>query len=882
MKTETPRPILLKDYKPSSWLIDNVDLTVSLDPTATRVRSRMALRPNPAARTKARAPLVLDGEAITLESIAVDGQPLIPSDYKLDDASLTIRKPPAGPFRLEIVTTCNPEANKALSGLYLSRGIWCTQCEAQGFRRITYFLDRPDVLAKYTTRLEADPAVAPVLLGNGNPVERGTLDQGRRHYAVWRDPHPKPAYLFALVGGDLGSISSTFTTASGREVQLGIYVERGKEDRCGWAMDCLKRAMKWDEERFGLEYDLDVFNIVAVSDFNMGAMENKGLNVFNDRLVLASAETATDLDYFNIDRVIAHEYFHNWTGNRVTCRDWFQLCLKEGLTVFRDQLYSADNRSPAVQRINDVRMLKARQFPEDAGPLAHPVRPASFIEINNFYTSTVYEKGAELCRMIHTMLGAETFRRGMDLYFERHDGTAATVEDFVQSFADASGRDLSQFMTWYAQAGTPSLVCDLKYNAQKRTAELTIEQALGPTPGQPTKKPLHVPVKLGLLGGNGNDLTLELADGRSIDDGMIELRKRRETFRFVNVPSRPVPSLLRGFSAPANLTIDLGDDDLAFLMAHDSDEFNRWQAAQDCAMRLMTGAVAAEAGKGEAPDAAAFIASLGVIVADERLEPAYRAQVLALPSEADIARVIGQDIDPAAIHKARQALRKRIATRLGSVLEEAYAANRVKEAYAPTPVQAGRRALRNGALSLLAMRAREEDVARAVAHFGKAGNLTDEIAGLAVLTETRGPQRQAALDRFFERWKDDHLVIDHWFALQAASSQPATLATVKKLLKHPLMSLENPNKARTLIGVLANNAVVFNRPDGQTYELVADRILAIDRFNPQIAARLLTAFRSWKTLEAGRRKLAKATLQKVAKTENLSRDTFEIVSKMLD
>jgi aminopeptidase N len=511
------------------------------------------------------------------------------------------------------------------------------------------------------------------------------------------------------------------------------------------------------------------------------------------------------------------------------------------------------------------------------------VRPASFIEINNFYTSTVYEKGAELCRMIETLVGEATFRKGMDLYFERHDGEAATVEDFVHCFADASGRDLSQFMTWYAQAGTPNLVCSLKYNAQKRTAELTIEQSLPPTPGQPTKKALHVPVKLGLLGGNGNDLPLELADGRVLGDGLLELTKRKETFRFVNVPSRPVPSLLRSFSAPANLTIDLADADLAFLMAHDSDQFNRWQAAQDYAMRLMVGAVSAEQGtRPEAPDPKSFIDALGVIIADERLEPAYRAQVLTVPSEADVARVIGQDIDPAAIHKARQALRKKVATRLGASLEQLYAAHAVKGRYAPTPDQVGQRSLRNAALALLAARARDEDVARAVRHFETAGNLTDEIAGLAMLTETRGPQRQAALDRFYERWKGDHLVIDHWFALQAASSQPTTLAAVKKLLKHPLMSLENPNKARVLIGVLAGNAVIFNKQDGSAYEFVADRILEIDKFNPQIAARLLTAFRSWKTLEAGRRKLAKATLQRVAKTEPLSRDTFEIVGKMLN
>ncbi len=881
MKTDTPRPILLKDYKPSSYLIDTVHLDVVLHPTEARVSSRLKVRPNPKVTGKL-GPLALDGETLTLVSIKIDGVLLPAAGYKTGESGLTIAKPPGKPFTLEIVVTCNPDANKALSGLYLSRGVYCTQCEAQGFRRITYFLDRPDILATYTTRIEADIEAAPVLLANGNLSERGTLDRGRRHYAIWRDPHPKPSYLFALVAGKLGSVASAFTTMSGRKVDLTIYVEPGKERRCGWAMECLKRAMKWDEEKFGREYDLDVFNIVAVSDFNMGAMENKGLNIFNDRLVLASAETATDGTYFNIDRVIAHEYFHNWTGNRITCRDWFQLCLKEGLTVFRDQLYSADFRSPAVQRISEVRNLKAGQFPEDAGPLAHPVRPDRFIEINNFYTMTVYEKGAELCRMIHRLLGAEGFRKGMDLYFERHDGEAATVEDFVASFADSSGRDFAQFMTWYGQAGTPGLVCDLKYNALKKTADLTIEQVLPATPGQPTKKPLHVPVKLGLLGGNGNDMALELVNGRSLEDGLLELTKRKETFRFANVPVRPVPSLLRGFSAPVNLTIDQSDADLAFLMAHDSDAFNRWQAAQDYATRLLVVVITGAAAKMPAPDAEAFTAALGVIISDERLEPAYRAQVLALPSESDLARIIGRDIDPAAIHKARNALRRKIAMRLGPKLEALYQEHAIKAAYAPTPAQVGKRSLRNATLALMMARGKPEDVARAKAHFEGASNLTDEIAGLGVLADAKGPERQAALDRFYNRWQGDHLVIDNWFAFQAASSLPGTLGEVRRLINHPLMSLKNPNKARTLIGVFAGNAIQFNRADGKGYEFVADRILEIDAFNPQVASRLLTAFRSWKTLETNRRKSARLTLQRIAKAKPLSRDVYEIVSKMLD
>ena len=889
MKTESLKPILLKDYKPSAYLIDTVHLDVALHPTATRVKARLKLRPNPVVGAKLKAgksakprPLVLDGESLTIVRVAIDGKPLAATAYKVDERTLTIARPPAGPFTLETETTCNPDANKALSGLYLSRGIYCTQCEAQGFRRITYFLDRPDVLATYTTRIEADPEAVPVLLANGNLIETGKLDRGQRHYAVWRDPHPKPAYLFALVGGRLGAITSSFTTMSGRPVDLAIYVEPGKENRCGWAMECLKRSMRWDEERFGREYDLDVFNIVAVSDFNMGAMENKGLNVFNDRLILASPETATDSDYFNIDRVIAHEYFHNWTGNRITCRDWFQLCLKEGLTVFRDQLYSADHRSPAVQRISDVRALKAHQFPEDAGPLAHPVRPDRFIEINNFYTSTVYNKGAELCRMIHELIGADGFRAGMDLYFERHDGEAATVEDFIACFAETSGRDLAQFMTWYGQAGTPGLVCDLKYNAQKRTAELTVEQVLSPTPGQPTKKPLHIPLRFGLLGGNGGDLALELADGTAVPDGLVEIRKRREVFRFANVPSRPVASLLRGFSAPVNLTINQSPDDLAFLMANDSDAFNRWQATQDYATKLLIDGVDAVRRGSAVPDSRAFIASLGAVLDNERLEPAFRAQVLILPGEADIARLIGRDIDPAAIHRVRKALRRAIATRLASSLERIYKETKLERTYAPTPDQSGRRTLRIVALGYLAARATPGDIALANRHFEAASNLTDEIGGLAVLSETKGPQRAAAFDRFYARWKDDHLVIDHWFAYQAAASVPGTLAIVKKLVRHPLMSLANPNKARTLIGVFAGNAVQFNRPDGAGYAFVADRILEIDRFNPQVASRLLTSFRSCKTLEPGRRKLAVDALQRIAKSEPLSRDVYELVTKILD
>jgi aminopeptidase N len=882
MKTDTPRPILLKDYRPSNYLIDTVLLDVSLDPKRTRVRARLKVRRNPVWPGNP-GPLRLDGETIELESLRLDGRQLGPREHEVTDKELVIPHVPAHPFTVETVTYCNPEANKALMGLYLSRGVYCTQCEAQGFRRITYFIDRPDVLATYTTRIEADRSEAPVLLANGDPLERGTLDGGKRHYAVWKDPHPKPSYLFALVGGNLASYASDFTTASGRKVDLRIYVEPGKEGRCAWAMDSLKRSMRWDEERFGREYDLSVFNVVAVSDFNMGAMENKGLNIFNDALILASPETATDASFSAIERVIAHEYFHNWTGNRITCRDWFQLCLKEGLTVFRDQEFCAEMRSPTVERIRDVRTLKAAQFPEDAGPLAHPVRPSRYIEINNFYTSTVYNKGAELVRMIQTLLGSEGFRKGMDLYFERHDGQAATVEDFVACFEDANGRDLQQFMTWYSQAGTPELVCQLKYDQRAKTAELTVEQMLPPTPGEAKKKPLHIPVRLGLLGSNGQDLPLTLASGERLEDGVIEVRKRSETFRFRDVPTAPVPSLLRGFSAPVNLTIELSDRDLEFLMANDSDLYNRWQAAQDYATRVMIAGVAGLRDGKRPAKPSAFVAALGVTFCDPQLEPGYRAQFMLLPSENDIARIIGRDVDPLAIHKARDQLRKAIGTRHAAALADIYREYELKGPYSPQPEAAGKRALRNAALGYLAARGTAEDIARLAAHFAGARNATDEVSALAMLAEVRSPERDKAFERFYERWKGDHLVIDNWFAYQAASSLPTTLATVKRLTRHPLFSIKNPNKVRALIGTFASaNPVTFNRADGKGYEFIADRVLEIDAFNPQVAARLLSAFRSWKALEPERRRLAKKALQRISKAKPLSHDVYEIVGRMLE
>ena len=883
MKPETPRPHRLKDYRPPAYLVDHVDLDVALAPKRTEVKAKLRIRRNPAARTATGTPLVLDGEQLDLAHIAIDGKALAPDRYTIDETSLTIAKVPARAFTLELATRINPDANKALQGLYRSRGVFCTQCEAEGFRRITFFPDRPDVLSTYTCRIEADAATVPVLLANGNPVGRGKLAHGR-HFAVWHDPHPKPSYLFALVGGDLAPISSTFTTASGRKVDLKIYVEHGKEPRAAWAMDALKRSMRWDEKRFGREYDLDVFNIVAVSDFNMGAMENKGLNIFNDRLILASPDTATDANFESIESVVAHEYFHNWTGNRITCRDWFQLCLKEGLTVYRDQEFSADERSATVQRIVDVRQLRAMQFTEDAGPLAHPVRPESYIEINNFYTATVYEKGAELVRMIETILGHEDFRRGMDLYFARHDGQAATIEDFLACFEQASKRDLSHFKLWYAQAGTPELVCALSYDKANKEAELRIEQVLPPTPGESRKKPLHIPVRIGLIGGNGQEIPLKRVTGEAIEDGVLHVTKRTETFRFADVPSPPVPSILRGFSAPVNLTLNLADRDLEFLMAHDQDLFNRWQAANTYATRTLVDMVKGlRKGERSTARATAFVTALGAAVGHGDLEPAYRAELLKLPSQADIARVIGRNVDPGLIFRAHRQLLKVAGTVLGDALEDVYAEMRATGPFSPDAASAGRRALRNAALTLLSARGTAADETRLAHHFFKATNMTDEAHSLMLLAARSGPVREKALAHFYDRWKGDHLVIDTWFGAQAMSPARSALAQVKALTRHPLFSLTAPNKVRALIGVFATqNPVQFHRPDGAGYEFVARQVLAIDRFNPSIAARMLGAFRIWHALEPGRRAAARRVLQSIAKTPGLSRDVFEIVTRMLD
>ena len=878
MRTEEPRPVRLQDYRPPDWLIETVDLDVSLHPTATTVRARLRIKPNAAGTP---APLVLDGEELTLHSLALDGKPLPPENFVATPDRLTIAQVPNRPFELTIETVVDPTGNTQLMGLYRAGATYCTQCEAEGFRRITYFLDRPDVMAVYTTRVEADKKEAPILLSNGNLVAHGNVAGTARHFAVWHDPFPKPSYLFALVGGNLGCVEDSFTTMSGRKVKLAIYVEPGKEDRCAYAMDSLKRAMRWDETAFGREYDLDIFMIVAVSAFNMGAMENKGLNVFNDKYVLASPASATDADYAGIEAVIAHEYFHNWTGDRITCRDWFQLCLKEGLTVFRDQEFTADQRSRPVERISDVRGLRAHQFVEDAGPLAHPVRPEVYREINNFYTSTVYEKGAEVVRMIRTLLGPATFRKGMDLYFTRHDGEAATVEQFVQCFADASRRDMAQFMRWYSQAGTPDIKVAPHYDAQAKTYRLDITQTVPPTPGQPKKEPMVIPLALGLVGDNGVDLPL-VANGEALGRGVIEVTQPKQSFLFTEIPERPVPSLNRGFSAPIKLTLPVEPDDLRFLAAHDSDPFNRWQAVQTLAMILLKANVTSLRGGGPAREDGGLMAALGAILNDAKLEPAYIALTLSPPSEADIARELGGDVDPDAVFAARRKLRAAIGARHGAPLAETYQRMITPGPYRPDAQSAGRRALKNICLDFLAMTETDQAIARAFAQYQSADNMTDRMAALETLAQHDRPERAAALEDFYKRYADDPLIIDKWLALQAAIPEPATLDRVRALTKHPAFSITNPNRIRALIGSFAQaNHTQFNRGDGAGYAFVADFVLALDPKNPQVAARLMGAFRSWRALEAQRRGKAEAALRRVAAAQALSPDLHDIVARTL-
>ena len=886
MRTDTAQPVRLSDYRAPDYLIDAVHLDIRLHLSATHVRARLSIRPNPLGRPG--APLMLDGDGLNATMVLLDGGALDLGDSAIGPDRLTLSEPPRKAFELTIDTTVDPSANTQLMGLYRSGSAYCTQCEAEGFRRITYFLDRPDVLSVYTTRIEAEKAEAPVLLGNGNLVESGDVPGSSRHYAVWHDPHPKPCYLFALVGGDLGSIHDTFETRSGRHVKLGIYVEHGKETRATYAMDALKRCMRWDEVAFGREYDLDVFNIVAVSDFNMGAMENKGLNVFNDKYVLALPQTATDLDYAHIEGVIAHEYFHNWTGNRITCRDWFQLCLKEGLTVFRDQEFSSDERSRPVKRIADIRTLRAAQFPEDSGPLAHNVRPETYLEINNFYTPTIYEKGAEVIRMLKALIGAEAFRKGMDLYFERCDGMAATVEDFIACFAEASGRDLAHFMRWYSQAGTPALTVTSAWDASAKTFTLTLAQSTAPTPGQPEKLPLVIPVALGLVGAAG-DLPLTAkapgedggASASECASGVFELTAASRRIVFHNVAERPAPSVLRGFSAPVKLDLDSNAEDLLTLAARDSDLFNRWQAIQTLATRLLTESVGAIRAGGLPSQHERFAQALGSVLDAFAGDPAFTAQAISLPTEADMAREIGADVDPDAIHMARRELRRSLGAQLQPGLLRVYEALSTDAPYSPDARSAGARALRNSALDLICAGDARTGADIAMRQFESAHNLTDQFGALAVLSMLPGDQREQALDAFYRTHASDPLVVDKWFALQGLIPEAGTFDRVKALMQHHAFTYANPNRLRSLIGSFAANLTQFHAADGRGYDLIASVVMEMDSRNPQVAARLLGAFRTWRSMEPGRRAHAQAALQRVAAVHGLSPDVRDIVDRSL-
>jgi len=881
MRTDTGQVINLADYRPTDFVLERVDLTFELDPTATKVDSRLIFHRRKGADPK--APLVLDGDELALAGLLFDQKEMKASQYTATPESLTIRNlPKAKPFELTITTIINPEANTKLMGLYRTNGVYCTQCEAEGFRRITYFPDRPDVLAPYTITIVGDKAANPVMLSNGNFLGGAGYDEGRS-FAAWFDPHPKPSYLFALVAGDLGVIEDTFVTMSEREVTLKIYVEHGKEARAAYAMDALKRSMKWDEERFGREYDLDIFMIVAVSDFNMGAMENKGLNVFNDKYVLADPETATDADYANIEAIIAHEYFHNWTGNRITCRDWFQLCLKEGLTVYRDHEFSADMRSRPVKRIAEVRHLKSEQFPEDGGPLAHPVRPTAYREINNFYTTTVYEKGSEVTRMIATLLGKDTFKKGMDLYFDRHDGQAVTIEDFVKCFEETSGRDLTQFSLWYHQAGTPLVTASGRYDATAKTFSLSLEQIIPATPGQTDKQPMHIPLSVALFSEDGAALEPSSVEGAEYADNVLHLTERAQTAVFKGIGSRPIISLNRSFSAPINLHFDQSLADLALLARHETDHFARWQALTDLALPTLLGA-ARDARDGKTTVAAKqFVDALLAAAADDNLEPAFRAQVLALPSESDIARELGSNNDPDAIHAGRQAVMRQVADAGKAVFAALYDSMTTSGDFSPDAANAGRRALRNTALTYLSYA--ENTPARAKAAFDAANNMTDLMQALTILAHRFPDSDEAskALSTFQERFADNALVIDKWFSVQATIPGAATLDRVVKLTENPLFKWTKPNRVRSLVGTFAfGNPTGFGRADGEGYRFLARQILDIDGRNPQLAARILTSMRSWRSLEPVRAEHARKALADIAAAESLSTDVRDIVDRTLN
>lgn len=895
MKEGQPNAIHLKDYKVPPFLIDTTDLHVDINEDETLVTATLSLRRNPDADTPA-TDLVLDGGAgLDTRGVSVDGRELLSNEYQIEDESLTLFGVPDS-FELKTRVAIKPQDNTALEGLYKSGNMFCTQCEAEGFRNITWYLDRPDVMSRYRTTIDADRAKYPVLLSNGNDVARGEAEG--RHWVTWEDPFRKPAYLFALVAGDLQHIEDRFVTMSGREVTLRIFTEAHNIDKLEHAMASLKHAMAWDERVYGREYDLDIFMIVAVESFNMGAMENKGLNIFNTSCVLARPDTTTDAAYQRVEGVVAHEYFHNWSGNRVTCRDWFQLSLKEGFTVFRDQSFSADMGSAAVCRVNDVAALRSVQFPEDAGPMAHPVRPDSYIEINNFYTPTVYEKGAEVVRMIHTLLGPEGFRKGTDLYFERHDGQAVTTEDFVKAMEDANDVDLTQFRRWYSQSGTPQLVVSDVYDAAAKTYTLTVTQSCPPTPGQDDKQPFHLPLALGLLDGGGHDLPAQLAGDAVASvragDGehtlVLNVTGAEQSFVFHDIAERPTPSLLRGFSAPVKLTFDYSRDDLMFLMSHDADGFNRWEAGQRLAVDVIEEMIA-EIGAGGEPVVdprliQAFDNILGQAIEHDRdgsVDKAMIAQMLILPGEQYLIE-LAQVADVDAIHAAREAVRDAIAKQLAGVLLSIYKLNAADGPYAPTADAIARRAIGNVALGYLMQTADSEAVPLAERQFETADNMTDTAAALRALVNSPAPAaeqaREKALIEFYNRWSDEALVVDQWFQIQAACPRSGALARVEALMQHEAFTIKNPNRFRALVGPFSQaNLVNFHDKAGGGYAFLADRVIELNTVNPQVAARVMIPLTRWRKFDAGRQGLMRAQLERVLAEEKLSPDVYEIASK---
>jgi len=882
MRDSNPQTIYLKDYTVPEYLIHSVALNFTLDDDNTLVSSRLILSRNPASRSS-NTSLTLSGENLKLIRVNLDdGNDLGKDQYlQTQDALIIHNVPQQQRFTLTIENTINPKANTALEGLYLSNGMLCTQCEAEGFRKITYFLDRPDVMTLFTTTLVGDKDRYPVLLSNGNKVAQGELPDNR-HWVTWEDPFNKPCYLFALVAGQLECIADRFTTQSGRDIDLQIFVEKHDLDKCDHAMQSLKNAMRWDEQVYGREYDLDLYMIVAVGHFNMGAMENKGLNVFNTKFVLARPDTATDSDYEHIEGVIGHEYFHNWTGNRITCRDWFQLSLKEGFTVFRDQEFTGDRTSKAVKRIEDVNMLRTRQFAEDSGPLAHPIRPDAYIEINNFYTLTVYEKGAEVVRMIHTLLGPEGFRKGSDLYFERHDGQAVTCDDFVSAMEDANGIDLGQFRRWYSQAGTPVLSVQQQYDSSAQTLTLTISQNCPPTPGQSVKEPLHIPVTMGLLNKDDSVAPCKLqGSGQACDEVILQLTQQEQSFIFEGLPEQPAVSLLRGFSAPVKLTMERSLDELAFLLSYDSDTFNRWEAGQQLAGQIIAGLIADLQNGREMHVNPIMIAAFKQVLEQSWDDLSYFSLLLSLPSETYLAEQM-QVVDVEAIHAAREFVMLTLAEQLQTQFQALYRNNHKDESGKFDAGAIGRRRIKNTCLSYLSKLEKQDIHQLSQQQFNTAKNMTDQLAALSVIVDNPHPAKQRCLDSFYHQWQAEALVIDKWFALQASSSMPDTFATVQSLMQHPAFDLKNPNRVRSLIGAFSqSNPLHFHAANGQGYQFLADQIIALNSLNPQVASRMLGALTAWRRYDEARQALMKAQLERIMSTEAISKDVYEVASKSL-